>query len=137
MALFDDYASLRIADEILWRRLAPSADRSNHCADGTCVVRPTPNGLAASHLNNNCARRKEGTMPRFCVETKDDHYEASWDEIPTVEGIGPSPQKAIASLKEGLRKALSDDAALREIGRLAVESCLDEMDGWEGERLFP
>lgn len=69
-------------------------------------------------------------MARFFLESKETHYEASWEEVPIAEGIGYTPQEAIINLKEGLENLLSNKEGLAEIGRYIVETCLSTMRTW-------
>ncbi|RLG68871.1 hypothetical protein DRN93_01675 [archaeon] len=69
-------------------------------------------------------------MAGFFLESKETHYEASWEEVPLVEGMGYTPLDAIINLKEGLEKILSNKESLAELGRYIVETCLSTMRAW-------
>jgi len=73
-------------------------------------------------------------MPIFFLETKDNCYEASWEEIPTVEGIGKTPYEAIRELESALKQMLGNDDRLIDVGRYTVETCLREMETWRNTK---
>lgn len=72
-------------------------------------------------------------MDRFYLESKNRHFEASWESIPIVEGVGQTPLEAMANLQKELVEVLSSTSKLIEVGRFIVESCLSTMQEWEKE----
>jgi len=70
-------------------------------------------------------------MDKFYLESKDEHFEASWENIPIAEGVGQTPLEAITNLQKELVVVLSSTSKLIEVGRFIVESCLTEMQEWE------
>jgi len=70
-------------------------------------------------------------MDRFYLESRDEHFEASWESIPIAEGVGQTPLEAMVNLQKELVEVLSNTSKLIEVGRFIVGSCLSKMQEWE------
>ena len=70
-------------------------------------------------------------MDRFYLESRDEHFEASWESFPIAEGVGQTPLEAMVNLQKELVEVLSSTSKLIEVGRFIVGSCLSKMQEWE------
>jgi len=49
------------------------------------------------------------------LESRDEHFEASWESIPIAEGVGQTPLEAMVNLQKELVEVLSNTSKLIEV----------------------